>query len=58
MPAGVQQENRNMTIKYKGSRMILIQYLKEINVIFFIRDNNCIEIVHEDGSTFITREVA
>ena len=58
MPALGQQGNRKMSITYKGSRMILIQYLKEIDVIFFVRKNNCIEIVYEDKSIFITREAA
>lgn len=50
----VVQENNNMSIKYEGSRLILLKYLKEINAIFFIRDN-CIEVVNPEGSIFITK---
>lgn len=45
----------NMSIKYEGSRMILIKYLQEINALFFIR-KDCIEIVNPEGSIFITKK--
>ena len=39
---------------YSGSRITLMQALKEMQVLYFIR-NNMIEIITDNGSIFIGR---
>lgn len=43
-----------MYMSYNGSRILLMQALKEMHALYFIR-NNTIEIVTDNGSIFITR---